>query len=569
MKSYIFLLFPAVLFCCSVISQARYDIVIDEIMADPSPQVGLPNAEWIELYNTSAAPINLQGWRIGDPSGLSGPIPNFILQPDSFVIICANSSGAALSSFGATITMTAFPSLDNDGDEIFLKASSGYIVHAVSYSSSWYQNELKKAGGWSLEMMDMRNPCTGASNWKASLDPGGGTPGRKNSVDGLNLDNTSPMLKRTYSTDSVSIVAVYDEPVDSLKGATIANYSIDGGLSFSSATTLSPYFDKVQLKLMSRMLPDKVYHLRVNNVADCEGNLIGPKNEAMAGIGADASGSEMVINEILFNPRVNGYDYAEFFNRSHKIFDSNKLFAANRNSSGIISSIRQLSESPFNIFPGEYVVITEDADNLKLNYLVKNPDEVLILSQLPSYPDEQGDVILLNMQGEIIDEVKYKRAWHFKLITDDEGISLERLDPDAPSQDPANWHSAASTAGYGTPTYQNSQSRKIQSSKTTIEITPTIFSPDNDGHDDIATIQYQVSEPGIVANISIYDAMGRPVRWLVKNELLGLNGFWNWDGLGEKGNKLPVGVYVIFTEIFNLQGKKERFRNSIVLAKHL
>jgi hypothetical protein len=176
-------------------------------------------------------------------------------------------------------------------------------------------------------------------------------------------------------------------------------------------------------------------------------------------------------------------------------------------------------------------------------------------------------VILLNMQGEIIGEVKYNRDWHFKLITDDEGISLERMDPGAPSQDAGNWHSAASTAGYGTPTYQNSQSRNLQTTNATIDIIPSIFSPDNDGRDDVATIQYQVGEPGFVANISIFDAMGRPVRLLVKNEPLGLKGYWNWDGLGEKANKLPVGVYVIFTEIFNLQGKKIHFKKSIVLAR--
>ena len=139
MKSSRFLLLPLILLCYSVLSQTRYDIVIDEIMADPSPQVGLPNTEWIELFNASTNPINLQGWRIGDPTGLSGAMPNFILQPDSFVIICANSSAAEMSSFGTTLTVTAFPSLDNDGDEIFLKASNGFIFHAVSYSSSWYR----------------------------------------------------------------------------------------------------------------------------------------------------------------------------------------------------------------------------------------------------------------------------------------------------------------------------------------------------------------------------------------------------------------------------------------------
>jgi flagellar hook assembly protein FlgD len=103
----------------------------------------------------------------------------------------------------------------------------------------------------------------------------------------------------------------------------------------------------------------------------------------------------------------------------------------------------------------------------------------------------------------------------------------------------------------------------------TIEINPKLFSPDNDGRDDFASIQYQVSDPGYVANVIIYDAAGRSVKNLVRNGTLGLSGYWNWDGLDDKANKLPIGTYVVYTEIFNLRGKKEIFKKAIVLARKL
>ena len=117
-----------------VTAQNRYDVVIDEIMSDPTPLVGLPNNEWIELKNTTAAPINLQNWRIGDLSGQSGPLPNFTLQPDSFVIVCTGSAVAVMSAFGTTISVTSFPSLDNDADQLFLRAANGRTIHAVNYT---------------------------------------------------------------------------------------------------------------------------------------------------------------------------------------------------------------------------------------------------------------------------------------------------------------------------------------------------------------------------------------------------------------------------------------------------
>src|SRR6185436_2182466 len=157
-----------------------------------------------------------------------------------------------------------------------------------------------------------------------------------------------------------------------------------------------------------------------------------------------------------------------FYNRSNKIFDANKLYIANRNSSGAISSAKLISTIPYYIFPGDYLVVTEDAVNLPLNYMVQNPDAVFVVSSMPSFPDDKGDVILLNLQGSVVDEVKYLDDWQFALIAN----------PDGTSQEATNWHSAASTAGYGTPTYKNSQYKLLQSINASVEVTPKVFSPD-------------------------------------------------------------------------------------------
>ncbi len=546
----------------------RNDVVIDEIMADPTPQLNLPNSEWVELRNTTGATINLSGWRIGDATGQSGPMPVYNLRADSMVIVCTGSAVAALSVYGPVISVTSFPSLDNAGDVLFLRSPQNRIIHSVSYTDAWYKNELKKDGGWTLEMIDTKNACSGFTNWKASVDINGGTPGKKNSVDAANADQTAPKLLRAFAVDSVNINLVFDEPLDSLKGATAGNYSISDGIGVPlTATTLQPVFDKVNLKLSTPLLRNKVYTITVSAVTDCAGNLIGSNKTVRLGISELADSLGIIINEVLFNPKPNGTDYVEIYNRSNKIADLKQLYIANRNSTGVISSIKQLFAESYLLFPGDFLVITEDPALVKAQYITQNQDAFVTISGMPSFNDDESNVIILNQQGKITDELKYSEKWHFKLIDDREGVALERIDYNAPTQQQENWHSAATSAGYGTPTYKNSQYRIDAGVQGEISVTPDIFSPDNDGFDDFATLGYSFPEPEYIANITIFDAAGRPVRNLQRNALCGIKGSYRWDGLGDKGQSLPVGIYVVYTEIFNLKGKTKKFKNTIVLAR--
>ena len=546
----------------------RNELVIDELMADPSPTVGLPNTEWVELRNCSSVSINLLGWKLGDASGISGSMPAYTLKPDSVVIVCTASAVAALSSFGTCISVTSFPTLDNAGDIIYLRSPQNRIIHAVNYTDQWYRNELKKDGGWSLEMIDTKNPCQGAANWIASTDSKGGTPGKRNSADGINADHTAPRLLRAFATDSVTINLQFDEPLDSLKAVQLSNYTLSDGIGIlPNILAVPPVFDQVVLHLSNALQHQKIYQLTVHGISDCVGNAISNNISIQTGWASMADSLDVVINEILFNPRAGGVDYVELYNRSTKIIDIKKLSLANRNSTAQISNIFPLSSFGNLLLPGMYVVVTADASLVKRDYICLNPESFTEPSSMPSFNDDQGDVVLLNEQGKIVDELAYDAKWHFKLIDNPEGVSLERINVDGPTQQSDNWHSAASSVGYGTPTYKNSQFHLDDATSGELKLSPEIISPDNDGIDDVASLEYQLPTPGWVANITIFDAAGRIVRYLQRNALCGIKGNFRWDGLGERNQALPVGIYIFLTELFNLEGKKKQFKQVIVLAR--
>jgi hypothetical protein len=534
-------------------------------MADPAPQVGLPNSEWIELKNTSSFPVNVGGWKLADVGGQTGPLPNFILQPDSFLIVCSGSAVTSLAAFGPTVSVTGFPSLDNNGELLYLISSSGQTIHSVQYASAWYQNEVKKDGGWALEMIDTKNPCSGMSNWKVSTDANGGTPGKKNSVDGISQDDVSPKLLRAFTSNNTNITLVYDEPLDSIKASEVANYKIDKGLNAAAANAVSPVFNKVNVVLSTPVSANTIYTITSANVTDCKGNAIGPNNSAKFGIPQDADSLDVVINEILYNPRPDGVDYIELYNRSNKIIDLSNLYIATR-SNGAVSGLQKIALESILLFPQDFMIISTNSAAVKNQYITTNPDAFLTVSTMPSFANDKGDVIILNNQGGIVDEVKYADGWQFQLVSNTEGVSLERIDYDGPSAQ-SNFHSAATSVGYGTPGYKNSQYRLNEDIKAAVSISPDIFSPDNDGIDDFATISYSFPTPGYVANVTIFDATGRPVRYLQRNSLSGIKGYYRWDGLADKNRKLPQGIYIIYTEIFNTEGKKKQFKNSIVLAR--
>jgi len=536
-------------------AQNRYDVVITEFLSDPTPAVGLPESEFIELKNRSGTDYNVHNWNISNGNNSATIKVDYLLKADSFLILCSNSAVASFAPFGATLGISGFPSLSNDGGVIILSTQTGVVIHALQYDKSWFDNDIKASGGWSLEMKDPDNPCTGIGNWAASISPAGGTPGKKNSVNSENPDLEGPSLIRALAIDSFNLVLIFDEAIDSVTASDITHFSIsneDG--SPETASSVAPFFNRVQLLLQHPLARGKLYSVSVQGLRDCSGNLIGLQNECMTGLAEKVKPGDIIFNEILFNPPSYGYDYLELYNRSSSIINCSELWIAARELTGNLKDPVNIVKEERAFLPGEYLLLTENPDWVLHRYPKTTGSRMIQPGSMPTLPDDMGKVVLLNTSSDIVDELDYDHHWHSPLLSSESGVSLERIRTDLPTDLASNWASATAASGYGTPGYQNSEYSMDSVAADFISVEPKVFSPDMDGYQDFLFVHYHLPMAGFIGTISIYDVYGRVVRKLVDNILWGTDGSFRWDGLDEQQRLLPMGHYILIIQLFRPDG---------------
>ena len=547
-----------------------FDILINEIMADPTPPVNLPEAEYVELYNRSAFAMDLKDWSI-TLGTTKKPIPQFVLPAGGYVILCTTGAKPLLASYGPVIDFSSF-SITNGSGTVTLKDKSGRVIHAVSYADSWFQGSYKKDGGWSLEMVDPMNPCGEASNWKVCSNETGGTPGKVNSVNAPNPDRTSPTISRVGVDDATHITVWFSETVDSTNSQNALNYTIDNGIGNPTTVfTHIPDFKYVNLTLQSPLATGVVYTLTsTNSIVDCAGNQLLTGTSARFAIPLTAEANDLVINELLYDPPTGCVDFVEVFNRSTKVLDMKELVLSNYDTlSQIITHYNEISKDPFLILPGEFLVLTTDSSSIKKFYKTTNPKGFINMTGFPSMNNDKGVVAITNKSGLLIDVVSYNTSMQYPLLTNLDGVSLERISPERRSNDITNWHSASEAVGYATPGYKNSQFGIAITDENEITLSPDIFSPDNDGYNDNLTIAYSFGAPGNNASVTIYDAKGRLIRNLINHELCGTSGAFSWDGITNDRTKAMIGRYIVFVEVFGMDGKVKHYKKTTVLGGKL
>jgi hypothetical protein len=541
----------------------RYAVVINEIMADPSPVIGLPNAEYIELRNNSFSTINLNKWRIDNGSTTATVSVNYLLAPDSLVILCSKSQAVFFNAPSKTLGLTSFPALTNEGDLLTLTAPDGKTIHAISYDINSYGNSLQSTGGWSIEMIDPRMPCNGL-NWRASSNSKGGTPGTENSLyKQFSVENTLQALQCTAINDKLLLLTL-NQGADSVSLAMANHYQLSGSSSaVINAKAIPPLFMSVEIVLNQALEPNKIYHLKASPIKGCNSKRL-DSLEIRTGLAKAPEPGDIVINEIMFDPPPGGADFIELHNPSTALINVRELMIGARNAGGSIGTAVMVSNKDLHLFPGDYLLLSADTGFVKRQWTKSISQKMIVVKSLPSLPDDKGNCMVMNKQGKLIDELNYTGDMHYPLLTNKAGVSLERVDPRSSSSSTGNWHSASSDVNHATPGWTNSQFRKLDSTdNSNIRLSPALISPDNDGQDDLLNIQYQFNETGNLLSAYVFHQNGQLLSKIIDNRLCGISGSFSWNGFDAKNNRLPEGVYVVLIETFNLNGKTQRLKKVI------
>lgn len=550
-----------------------YDVVINEFMCDPEPAIELPLYEYVELYNRTNHDIDLINWTFKSGSTTT-TIPPSKIKANDYLILCSHSIASTFATYGSTVSFSSFPALGNTEGILIIRDMYDNIVTTVSYTNEWYQSTYKDDGGWSLEQIDPENPCGEEHNWIASTDTKGGTPGAQNSVYEENADNLAPELIRAsiYNTVTLDTVQLFfDEPLNIQFLNDVDFYNVDNNVGNPvGIIPIEPDYKSIMLAFNTTFEQGIIYTVSiVDTIYDCVGNAIEINDNCKFAVPDTIESNDFVINEVLFDPLTNGVDYVELYNRSDKNIDLKDVRIANRNDLDSIDNVKFVSETSYLLFPESFVVLTTDPEIVQEQYYAENPDAFIKVSSLPTFSNDEGNVIMTDKWLNIIDDLHYTDKMHYALLNSLDGVALERINYNTPSSEESNWHSAAETVGYGTPTYQNSQYSAETTSSDEVTVEPEIFSPDNDGYNDVLNIHYKLDNPDYTANIVIYDSKGRIVKRIANNVTLAMSGTLTWDGLNDANDKAGIGIYILFFEAFDLEGNIVNKKLSFVLATKL
>jgi hypothetical protein len=544
---------------CFIVSQKVYaDIVINEVMANALDE---DTGEFIELYNTGEEPVDVVGLKFtdGDATDIIQPFrkgDKGIIPPKSYGVILDSEYAEEYQIPDAAVLLTTKNTTLGNGlttnDPITLFDETGKVLDT-------YSHPFNPGNGISAEKLDSLEGDE-PDNWKESRDLSGSTPGKENShlnpppepirrLVIIGPENVRENVRETFRIEvqangekdvhwegEVKIEANVESVTLALVSGKPAGNSLTLKLENGSAEFHLTSTAKVTIQLVAQSVSD-------SNLKSAKTITVATKPVPWF--------ADVIINEIMHSPdtKAGQVEWIEIYNRSSQPADLSGWSISDERNKPVSISVGTI------IPPNQFLILTKDLQKFLISFPeVKNVVEI----KIPALNNTGDTVILRNPAGQKIDEVKYESTSSIH------SRSLERLDPNRPSADIANWKLTIDLKG-GTPGCVNSISALISPSKLDLQITPNPFNPQ------ISPTQIKYRAPkDTQVTIKIFDSAGKLVRTLLEKREAGGEQIISWNGKDDAGKRVSVGLYIC--QIITAGGKQktsQRATATIVVAKRL
>lgn len=526
-------------------------IIITEIFADPKPSRGLPETEFLEIYNTGQSDINLSGYQLTYGKTVA-QFPDSTIKSNQYAILVRATFYEDYLSYGNVIALPRL-SLNNNGATLRIVNPQGEEIHFVSYSTDWYIPGKNK--GYSLEMIDIEYPCAGKTNWASSKSEQGASPGRENTLSASNPDIALPQLLH-YNIENESISLVFDKNMSE----SLVNDPGHFELLNSSATIEEVKFEEYNKNIIIVKLdrkPEDRMVLNIYNPTDCSGNIGSDRQITILDLPEPLPG-EIQISEVLFNPLTGGQDFVELHNPTDKVFNLKNWMFGNINNRGESGNYKTIASYDLYIEANNYVAFTTDQSFLTDNY--PKTGNIIEVSALPAYNNDKGTVLLLKPDSTLFDSFSYTEKMHAELINNPKGVSLEKTSFNSSN---VQWMSASADVGFATPGLKNSQLEDKDLDQF-FKAEPVVFNPYQNSIASYTELVYKLNSSGNYGSITILDRSGRKVKHIGSNILLGASGKIKWDGTDDSGQVLPVGYYLFNITVYNKDYNKKFFTKTVI-----
>ena len=525
------------------------DVVINELMADPTPVVGLPEGEFVELYNPTDYPLAMGGWLLSDP-GTDGVLPDFVMQPKTFVLLVPPAAASLWTGYGPVLEVQPWPLLNNDQDWLRLRSNTGLLLDSMHYQVPWLGNVVKQQGGWSYERVSTNSDCIDSSNWKASQHPNGGSPGQPNSIFGTPIPPPLPQLQYALWLPGDSVLLQFSQAVQ------------PGMLLLEGEPLALPNSSKVAHQWKIPLPADVVTARSSGSLVsasqwfDCHGQ-ISPPAQYRIGKGEMPMAGELLFNEIYYRPTTAGTSYFELFNGSNNSIDLSKTIISAADNDWQPSQAIALSSLPFVLFPNQYMVFCRDTAALQRDFGAVPLPNRLQMSSWPTLNQSGGRLVLLDQAGQTIHQLLFNDSLHHPLLSETRGMALERLEGSSQSN-----FSSAQTSIRGTPGQKNSRTHLAQAMRAGFTAEPASIRPDQWEQ---TRIQFSANSAKML-KIDVLDTGGKPLATLLPLQLCTGEMELFWDGTVQ-GAALKTGAYLLQASFYDENGETGRLLQRIVINR--